>query len=292
MHCNTEWWRFEQAVQEQSNSDQRLGKWRHPTRGRRSTPWEAPLLSCWGASWRGAIGKTGAARSRRREDFVAHCSAKYKFRILKKDKMEKFEAVKEDAGALALPDPDPGDRLEWGLSIGRPRFEIVGDSMIVTNWANGDARMQNEADKLGMYKTLEMLYRAVASGMLALRSRLALLARHVPRRFNTRADTMANEALAAGELLQRGPAYDLLSPGVLAVAGDTSFRLMYDGASRGNPGQAATGWCILASRGGGRWEVAISGGKAMGVATSMAAELQAFIEVSHVFLNCLNGVVV
>ena len=35
--------------------------------------------------------------------------------------------------------------------------------------------------------------------------------------------------------------------------------------------------------------VALSGGKAMGVATSMAAELQAFIEVSTVFMNCLAG---
>ena len=146
------------------------------------------------------------------------------------------------AGGILVKDIDLQDGVSplswrWEDQL-RCSFEIVGDSLLVVNWMNGDFRIYEEKVAAVLNAAMEKVHFIVCSGWATFRNVTAPPARHVRRKWNTRADSLANDLVQKRIISYVSPVstYELLSY--------NCWRITFDGASKGNPGPAAAAWIL------------------------------------------------
>ena len=242
-------------------------QWRHSRPGRMNL-WEDPFWTIFGLEWKDTLFDGGSYQVLRKR-FVHRCADLYckvlQGKFTHKLLSDKYVAKAEDDDDEAA---DPGDALDWGQDVG-PRIELVGDSSLVVDWINGAAQVKSQQVAKWITGAVRTIHDLVSSGVATFRNLLALPARHVKRKWNTIADQLANDVLD-------GKYSPTLPCSTYALAQFRHFRLLFDGASRGNPGPSSAGWAVLGRTGThAPWVTLHQGANKLGYTTSVQAECQA-----------------
>ena len=154
-------WQFLQAVGCTNNSNQTRDRWKHPRPGRVAM-WEDPFVDTFGAEWKDLLTPELCTINNykwRREEFVENCATRYGIRRVPKIC---------DVGGIFVKDIDLQEG-ESPLSLRcedqlRCSFEIVGDSLLVVNWMNGEFRIYEEKVAIILNAAMEKVHFMVCSG--------------------------------------------------------------------------------------------------------------------------------
>ena len=133
------------------------------------------------------------------------------------------------------------------------------------NWINGDCRIYEDQVAQVLQVAIDKIHFIVSAGWATFRNVIALPARHIRRRWNTRADSLANEIVH-----KMAPKY-VSSVSIFELLSYKCWRITFDGASKGIPGPAAGAW-ILWGLGRSGWVEVQHGGSYLGNTTSVMAE--------------------
>ncbi len=156
----------------------------------------------------------------------------------------------------------------WEETQQSTRLEICGDSELVINWINGEARCQSLQHHIDMpAEVMEMLYQSWKAGIILPRESHVNWCRHVYRELNTAADAMATLAIEGQQCHINLPTQVVKRPG--------KVKICFDGGRRDNA--ASYGWVVYADfEASGEeivWQRLASAATPLGDATTVEAEL-------------------
>ena len=236
--------------------------------------WEDSFWETFGLDWKDDL-FAGGKYVDLRTQFVGSCATAFCPTLLNHQKNLLSVALGGRRGEKEqhVEDIEWGEFLKWSAG-GLARVEIVGDSLLVTKWVNAEAFVLSPEVASSVNEISACIHRMVTSGLVTFRTCNSSPMRHVRRCWNTEADALAHGALDGVPLTS-------IHCTTFLLLECTHFRVMYDGACRGNPGIGSAGWLVQ-----GRkddqcdWNKLLVGAIALGVTTSVQAECMA----------CLHGI--
>ncbi len=187
-----EWWRITQAVGLRFDSSGSATQWRH-TRPGPNTCWENVLIHCFGDWWK--------ERASTKEWHTTHAQfilASYS-RLGRRSLEDQYAQNPATLGDRLQP-PLKRPRLvahqavKWDLGGASHRVEILGDSLLVINWAMGVWYPRFLPYLRRMIKVQRMFEGMLDSGMVMPRTDASDIFRHIYRELNAEADRLAGSS--------------------------------------------------------------------------------------------------
>jgi len=185
---DTWWWRTLQQTAPSTDPS-----WRHPCGpGRTPLQWEEPLVAAIGVDWREKACKPdwGATYETVAQTAFAAVSLK---RPKPAQSANEDQQIPYKEPRVVFEEAYPWSKLATMESL--PAVELLADSLVVVNWANGIWEAEARQHKAALQYLVSSLHRWWGDGVARPRTTTANWARHIYRELNKRADSLATSGL-------------------------------------------------------------------------------------------------